>query len=292
MIQTANDPLPQVMDDDFPNVNEEDEGAVDDGLIHDDSPPIGDDATTEDRSAHSIDLDGNNNPLKEIQALADRTYIECKARVDYSFTKEDMASIELLRLLEEARMPLGSYDLIRKWASKWTKEGADFTIMAQHTRQGTVKTLSKKIGYDTLQAVIHQIQLPCAHANYNMPVFSFASQFAAMIADPRLMRHEFLQFNQPDDIMAPPPQHVRGSTYWYTDTNHGDLYRQAHKKVVTGPDVFLVTLMFFSDRTHTDIKGKLTLEPLIFCPTSLFNLKARQNPLFWSVLGYLPYAKN
>jgi hypothetical protein len=274
-------PVPPFMDDWFPNVDEEDdlfEGPFTDSMTQDDH-------------ATSVQQE-ENNPHKVIQDLADRTYIERKAGYHSLFSKEDMASIDLLRILEEKRMPLGSYDLIRKWASKWTEEGTDFILLGQSTREATVKNLSKRLGYDSLQSTVVPILLPCAKDKYDMPTFSFAAQFAAMLADPRLMRHEFLQFNQPDDIMAGPMQEPRGDTFWHCDTNHGSLYRQSYDKVIDGPNQFLVMLMFFSDKTHTDRHGRLTLEPLIFCPASLFNLKARQNPMFRSILGYLPSSSN
>jgi hypothetical protein len=79
--------------------------------------------------------------------------------------------------------------------------------------------------------------------------------------------------------------------FYYGDTNHGDLYRKAYREVIKKPkEEFLVTLSFFSNRTFTDRKGRLTLEPLIYCPCSLFNLKARQLHEFWQFLGYLPHA--
>jgi hypothetical protein len=193
----------------------------------------------------------------------------------------------------EERLPLGSFDSIRQWANNWSKRGTDFAAVAQHSRKVTMKSISTKIGYDALAPDHQRIELPRAGEVYNLPVFSFVASFAAMLADPRLMREEFLQFSDPgkSNIMDPPPIRPKGFDFWYCDTNDGEYYRNSYKELIKEPTKqFLVTLMFFSDRTHTDRKARLTLEPLLFCPSSLFNLKARQNHQFWSLLGYLPYA--
>jgi hypothetical protein len=208
-------------------------------------------------------------------------------------TTEEKAVIDLLSLIEKFRIPVRSFKAICKWASKWSTEKADFKVMAKTTRKVFMKKICKRIGYNSLKPVIDIISMPFAGNKYNLPVFSFIAAFTAMITDPRLMKEEFLQFNKAGDIMAPPPLRRRIATDWLGDTNHGEYYRKAYKEVIEHPkEQFLVTLMFFADRTHTDRKGLLTLEPLLFCPCSLFNLKARQLHQFWSLLGYLPYAAN
>jgi hypothetical protein len=231
-----------------------------------------------------------NNPM---QNVANATYIDCMVGNVVQLTTEEKAVIDLLSLIEEFRIPVRSFKAILKWASKWSNEKADFKDMAKTTRKVFMKKISKRIGYDSLKPVIDIVSMPFAGKKYNLPVFSFIAAFTAMITDPRLMKEEFLQFNKAGDIMAPPPLRRRIATDWLGDTNHGEYCRKAYKEVIERPnEQFLVTLMFFADRTHTDRKGLLTLEPLLFCPCSLFNLKARQLHEFWSLLGYLPYAAN
>jgi hypothetical protein len=103
-------------------------------------------------------------------------------------------------------MPLGSFDSIRQWARTWSKKGTDFTAVAVPSRKVAMKMISASIGYDSLAPVHQRIELPRAVDLYNAPVYSFVAQFSAMLADPRLMKEEFLQFNVRDksNIMAPP----------------------------------------------------------------------------------------
>jgi hypothetical protein len=199
---------------------------------------------------------------------------------------------DLLRIVGEERLPLGAFDSIHQWANNWSKRGTDFVAVAQHSRIVSIKSISMKIGYDALAPDHQRIELPHAEEIFNLPVFSFVALFSAMLADSRLMREEFLQFSDPDNsnILAPPSSRPRGVDFWYCDTNDGEYYCNSYKEDIEKPNQFLVTLMFFSDCTHTDRKARLTLEPLLFCPASLFNLKVWQNHQFWSLLGYLPYA--
>jgi hypothetical protein len=264
---------------------------LDDGFPAEDGDEFYQDNNNEtpdgDDDSSSVDEDSNQH-----QKIADNTYVERTAGLRVQFTKEEMASIDLLKILQDSGIPLRAYDLIVKWAGKWAEKKTDFVIVSKRTKKTKMKRLSSRLGFDSLKPTIVPCLLPNAKETYDLPVFSFVAAFASMIANPKLMKEEFLQFNQPGDIMAPPTFGRRSDQFWHCDTNDGDLYRKAYKEVVQKPNQFLVTLMFFSDRTHTDRHGRLTLEPLMVTFSSLFNLKARNNPLFWSILGYLPYGSN
>ena len=56
-----------------------------------------------------------------------------------------------------------------------------------------------------------------------------------------------------------------------------------------------VALVIFGDKSHTDLHGALSVTPVIFTLTLLFNRYSRNNPKFWRPLGYIPnlsYGKN
>jgi hypothetical protein len=141
-------------------------------------------------STHNHATDGN-----QLQLLATSTYIDRRADHVYPFSKGEMAVIDLLRIVGEERLPLGSFDSIRRWANNWSMRGTDFVAVAQHSRKVSMKSISTKIGYDALAPDHQRIELPRAMEVYNLPVFSFVASFSAMLADSRLMREEFLQFS-------------------------------------------------------------------------------------------------
>jgi hypothetical protein len=120
------------------------------------------------------------------------------------FSKEEMASTDLLKLLEKHGILLCVYDIICKWLKKWSRHGTDFNKMAKRSRDATVKSLSLRLGFDTLRPNTLPIFLPCANTTYQLPVFSFAAVFASMISNKQLIKEECLQFNKQGNILAPP----------------------------------------------------------------------------------------
>jgi len=48
-----------------------------------------------------------------------------------------------------------------------------------------------------------------------------------------------------------------------------------------------IALVLFGDKSHTDLHGLLSVEPVSFT-LSLFNRSARNLPQFWRLLGYVP----
>ena len=47
-----------------------------------------------------------------------------------------------------------------------------------------------------------------------------------------------------------------------------------------------VPIIFWIDKTHTDIHGRLKLEPLMMT-LGVFNRETRNNPMAWRTLGYV-----
>jgi hypothetical protein len=85
-----------------------------------------------------------NNPL---QKLAIATYIDRKAGNGVQLSIEEMASIDLLSLIKDLRIPLRSFGAICKWTGKWSTKKVDFDTMSSQSRKVFMKNLSQRIGY-------------------------------------------------------------------------------------------------------------------------------------------------
>jgi hypothetical protein len=111
-----------------------------------------------------------NNPL---QKLAIATYIDHKAGNVVQLTIEEMASIDLLSLIQDLRIPLRSFGAICKWAGKWSMKKIDFNTMSRQSRKVFMKNLTQRIGYDTIKPVIHPIAMPCIPQSIYLPPSCF-----------------------------------------------------------------------------------------------------------------------
>ena len=76
------------------------------------------------------------------------------------------------------------------------------------------------------------------------------------------------------------------------DINFGSCYKKAYKRYCKNPgkDV-LCPLIFFIDKTFTDARGLITLEP-IWLTLGIFNQSARNRPDAWRVIGFVPSLSN
>jgi hypothetical protein len=72
------------------------------------------------------------------------------------------------------------------------------------------------------------------------------------------------------------------------EVNSGAWYRSAYSRLSTDPNnQFLLPLMFYVDKTGTDMLQRHILEPLTFT-TSIITYSRRQSNRAWRVLGFLP----
>ena len=71
------------------------------------------------------------------------------------------------------------------------------------------------------------------------------------------------------------------------DVNTGSVFKNAQKVYINDPSKErLVPIIFFTDKTHTDIHGRLCLEPVQFT-LGIFNRETRNNPKAWRTIGYV-----
>jgi len=68
-----------------------------------------------------------------------------------------------------------------------------------------------------------------------------------------------------------------------SDIHSGNLYKMGWKEFCTGLTDVLCALIFFIDKTHTDVQGKLNVEPVQFT-FSIFNLKTCNQVHAWRTL--------
>jgi hypothetical protein len=104
-----------------------------------------------------------------------------------------------------------------------------------------------------------------------------------MLTSPSPRQGENLLFTD-DDPFAMPPDKAKE----YSDINSGSRCRDAHFSLCQ-PGTIEVPLPIvpFIDKTHTDVRGTLCLEPVTMT-LGIFKRAVRNQPEAWRDLGFVP----
>ena len=259
-------------------------------------------------------FNGEDNNMEEADDNAEKIFLVKKQKKYHDDTKqvENMCTngilcqVDLLKRLKDLDCPVNAYDNIMDWALKWsaTKQHCreaytnfqnkisvfeDESITLKKRRKTVVNQLANRFSLDGLKPVTRTIDFSDDKRNVfklDITKFDFKEQLFCLLRDVQLMQPKNLVFDG-DRPGVPPNLNSR----WISELNHGSWYENAYKYYETkfGPDKKRVIcgIILFIDKTHTDVKGKLCLEPVKFSLT-LFNTETRRKNInAWRRLGYI-----
>jgi hypothetical protein len=214
--------------------------------------------------------------LEQLNAFID------EGHSDLPINKNLRCQIELLLLLRDAKAPLYLYDEVMKWTQRSVGEYEVNFGQTPDSRKTVLKSLTKRFDLSGSEPTVLPVLLPECKQRLGLVVHDFRQAVYSLLSDPMLMRDECLLFQ--DDDAAPFALPKRGK---FEDINSGTRFRMAHKAVCLDPlkDV-LCPIIFFIDKTHTDVHGNLCLEPVTFT-LGIFTRAVRNLPMAWRSLGYL-----
>jgi Plavaka transposase len=128
-----------------------------------------------------------------------------------------------------------------------------------------------------------QFKLPKANQEVKVITHNITAAIHSLLSDQELMKAENLVFhNNPlEDPKAMDKTTIK-------DINDGSCYKNAYMYYCSNHEKdVLCPLILFIDKTHTDSKGSLTLEPV--CLTlGIFNQKTRNKEEAWRIIGFIP----
>ena len=198
---------------------------------------------------------------------------------------ELQSDLALLKLLQGH--PLALFEQIRRWRydSEFKYHHKMDHSYPDKTRNKVVKDLEAMYQMENLRPRIQDMQLPNTGANIKLPLFSFGEMVRNMLSNPAIFCQENVNFDF-DNPFEPPK--IGGNNNMYGDVNTGSLFVDAYHRVCKDPQKDIMAgLIGFCDKSHLDLKGKLTLEPMLFT-FGFFNAEFRRRPEAWFPLGYLP----
>ena len=189
-------------------------------------------------------------------------------------------AVKLLDILKRAKAPLYLYDNIIDWAKNAVNQhNIDFGLNHMISRNKTIQHLKFKYDLKPIEPKTELINLPGSQSQIELVTHSFKSSLYSLLNDENLMRPENLLINPDNPFSAPM------STYC-GDINTGSAFMAARKEYITHSNELLCPIIFFIDKTHTDVNGRLCLEPIRFT-LGIFNRETRNNPTAWRTIGYI-----
>jgi hypothetical protein len=172
------------------------------------------------------------------------------------------------------------FDDFIKWHSKAVATKVNFNSGPKPTREKVLQNIDKHFDMSALTPKKQQYKLLSNNEEVPVVYFDFLESLKTLLNDPDLMRPENL-------IDYDPTIDLEDPTSVLDDINTGTVWEKAHNFYVSDPETQkLIPIIFFMDKTHTDINGRLKLEPVSFT-LGIFNRKCRSNPLFWRTLGFV-----
>lgn len=152
------------------------------------------------------------------------------------------------------------------------------------SRQKAMSDLRRRFNQQELTPIQTEQQLPSG-LTAKITTIDFCAALGSLLSDPLLMKDDHLHLYEQEngDAMGEPPQLPPDNL---VDILDGDVCRDAYRLYVKRDTDFLVPIIMFIDKTHVDLNGRLTLEPL--CMTlGIFKKEYRRQPDFWRTLGFV-----
>ena len=196
---------------------------------------------------------------------------------------DDVAKVDLLHTLNKHGCPNGVYNDILRWSRHYSSR-AGCTIFdsgTQFQRRGTfLNKLSEKRDMIGLRPIIKKLIIS-DRVFVDVATFDFKQQLLSMFRDKELMKSTNLV--QLSD-------YTRESEY-ISEIQDGEWFKKSQQyydnKYGSDGNRLICGTILTIDKTHTDAKGKLCLEPVNFS-LSIFNkISRRKMKSSWRTLGFI-----
>ena len=220
------------------------------------------------------------------KALKDRYNKHLKSGNDIIIESNSLmqSQIDLLILLNQAKAPLYLFDEI--W--KWTQQSAEihkvnFENLSNINRAKCIRDLKKTFDLNGLDPIKKLITLKGSNTQIELVLHNFENALYSLLSDNLLMDPLNLLFTT--DFAN--QQKSKNKNSIINDIDTGSVYQHAIAKYInTNNREILCPIIFFIDKTHTDVQGRLCLEQIRFT-LGIFNRETRNNPNAWRTLGYI-----
>ncbi len=188
-------------------------------------------------------------------------------------------------LLDRNKASVGMFDDLVKLFNSYINSPEFSRMTTLRTRKQFMVESEKMFSIQSMKHSLGNVKLT-DDTLATVPVFDARVMILSMLHDPSLMREE--NFAPGYDIFTGAELDDCECNNSYGEVHTGDAWRPAVTQYCGSDGKFMpVALIVFGDKSHTDLHGLLSVEPVSFT-LSLFNRSARNLPDFWRLLGYIP----
>ncbi len=211
-------------------------------------------------------LDIDDEILNQAEEHISSGFKDCPIKND----PEYLSGILLLQILKKAKCPIYLFDQIVEWAKKSHSTYRINFSSTKLNRKSSIDMIVRRFDLTKMKPTMETIF--CKGLNKDVSIV--LHDFKQLLMDEELM--------QSKNILL-----IESVEKEINDINTGLVYKNAFKVYVTDPTKErLIPINFFSDKTRTDIHGRLCLEPVQFT-LGIFNRDIRNNPRAWRTIGYV-----
>ena len=193
--------------------------------------------------------------------------------------------VALNTLLDKNKASIEMYDEIVKLVNGYIASPHFSRMAVLKPRKQFIKETETLFAVDAMKPMHGQVKLT-DNTIATVPAFDAKTMILSLLHDPSLMKEE--NFAEGYDIFTGEELDGFEGNTTYGEIHTGDAWEPSLRRFCGDSGRYMpVALVLFGDKSHTDLHGLLSVEPVSFT-LSLFNRKARNLPQFWRLLGYIP----
>ena len=152
-----------------------------------------------------------------------------------------------------------------------------FNASTKINHHDIVRKIITKYNWSGLQPMESSLQLIASNEKVNVVHFDFKQALYSILTDSNLMQKQNLLDTR----------HKAVESKVLDDLDTGYAFQNGIANYIKFPELEeYMPIVFWIDKTHTDVHGRLKLEPLMMT-LGVFNRKTRNNPMAWRTLGYV-----
>ena len=186
-------------------------------------------------------------------------------------------------MLKQAKTPLYLFDSIMKWArDSATYNSVDFSLQRIQSREIILENLKSQFDLHLIEPNVTSHLLRGSGCIVDIVTHNFKHSLYSLLIDEELMSPTNLLINLEEFNITP----NISQQFYINDIHTGQVYIKACKFYNKHENDILCPIIFFIDKTHTDLNGRLCLEQVRFT-LGIFNRETRNKVTAWQTLGYV-----
>lgn len=224
---------------------------------------------------NNIDTFTTNFPESLYLINLHNTFLKSGNNIHYNEDSEYNFGVRLLAVLKKAKCPIYVFDeIVSCMKDSFIRDNLPVKSLYTMSRKKAIDKIRVKHNITGLSTQITSYQCATQPLPINVVWHDFGQCLYTLLSDDDLMNPE----NLLDDI---------NSSNEFNDITSGTVYITYYKENIKDPDTQkLIPIIFFTDKTHTDVHGRLCLEPVQFT-LGIFNRNVRNESRAWRTLGYV-----